>query len=130
LEWRPGGRREGRLLAGDIVAFTVARPPAMNGHTSVVYCDMLNLTGSWHPSDGWQNSGEVIWTGDKASGYGGQLPISSTVKIFSPRGVIRAPTGMNRIDDVNPGARVADSKVHCTNDLLQLLYNQNFIQSV
>jgi hypothetical protein len=91
---------------------------------------MLNLTGSWHPSDGWQNSGEVIWTGDKASGYGGQLPISSTVKIFSPRGVIRAPTGMNRIDDVNPGARVADSKVHCTNDLLQLLYNQNFIQSV
>ena len=41
LEWRPGGRREGRLLAGDIVAFTVARPPAMNGHASVVYCDVV-----------------------------------------------------------------------------------------
>jgi hypothetical protein len=35
--------------------------------------------------------------------------------------------GTNRIACVNPGAGVAGGKVHCTNNLLQLLYNQNFI---
>lgn len=63
------------------------------------------------------NSGEVIGTGDKASGYDGQLPISSAVKIFSPRGVIRAPTGTNRIADANPGAGLG-GKVQHTKDLL------------
>ena len=59
------------------------------------------------------NSGEAIWTGREASGYGGQPLVSSTVKIFSPRGVIQALVG------ANPGAGVAGGKVHCTCDLIQ-----------
>jgi hypothetical protein len=59
------------------------------------------------------NSGEAIWTGREASGYGGQPLVSSTVKIFSPRGVIQALVG------ANPGAGVAGGKVHCTCDLVQ-----------
>jgi hypothetical protein len=65
------------------------------------------------------NSGEAIWTGREASGYCGQPMVSSAVKIFSPRGVIRTPVGTNRIAGANPGAGVAGGKVHCTCDLIQ-----------
>jgi hypothetical protein len=65
------------------------------------------------------NSGEAIWTGREASGYGGQPLVSSAVNIFSPRGVIQAPVDTNRIADVNPGAGVIGGKVHCTCDLIQ-----------
>jgi hypothetical protein len=37
--WRPERRKV--TGAGDTVAFTMARPPAMNGHASVVYCDVV-----------------------------------------------------------------------------------------
>jgi hypothetical protein len=33
---------------------TVARPPAMDGLATQVYCDVLTLTGTWHPSGGRQ----------------------------------------------------------------------------
>jgi hypothetical protein len=36
------------------------------------------------------------------------------VEIFSPRDVIRAPVSMNHLAGVNPGAGVADGKVHYT----------------
>jgi hypothetical protein len=64
----------------------------------------------------WQvaNSGKAIWTSREASGYGGQHLVSSMVKIFSPRCVIRAPPGTNRIAGANPGAGVTGGKVHCT----------------
>jgi hypothetical protein len=65
------------------------------------------------------NSGEAILTGREASGYDGQPLVSSTVKIFSPRGVIQAPVGKNRITDANPGAGVAGGKMHYTCDLIQ-----------
>jgi hypothetical protein len=44
---------------------------------------------------------------------------SSAVEIFSPRDVIRAPVSTNHLAGVNPGAGVADSKVHCPCDLVQ-----------
>jgi hypothetical protein len=36
------------------VAVTVARPPAMDGLATQVYCDVLNLSDAWHPSGGRQ----------------------------------------------------------------------------
>jgi hypothetical protein len=36
---------------------------------------------------------------------------------------------MNHLGGANPGAGVAGGKVHCTWDLLQLLYYQNTIQN-
>jgi hypothetical protein len=65
------------------------------------------------------NSGEAIWTGREASGYGGQPLVSSMVKIFSPRCVIWAPMGTNRIAGANQGAGVTGGKVHCTCNLIQ-----------
>ena len=76
------------------------------------------------------NFGEAIWTGREASGYGGQPLVSSTVKIFSPQGVIRAPMGTNRIASANPGAGVAGGKVHYTSDLLQFTVLSDSIQTL
>jgi hypothetical protein len=62
-------------------------------------------------------------SGIPGSGFGFRVfcpaLVSSTVKIFSPRGVIRAPMGTNRIAGVNPGVGVDGGKVHCTCDLIQ-----------
>jgi hypothetical protein len=55
----------------------------------------------------------------------GWLPVSSTVKIFSPRVVIRAPMGMNRIADANLGAGSPAARCTASTDLCQALYHQN-----
>jgi hypothetical protein len=37
----------GSALAQVIVAFTVVKPPAMDGLTTTVHCDVLKLLGTW-----------------------------------------------------------------------------------
>jgi hypothetical protein len=51
----------------------------------------------------------------------------SAVKIFSPRGVIRAPVSMNHLAGMNPGAGVADGKVRCTCDLVESTVPSEFL---
>jgi hypothetical protein len=75
------------------------------------------------------NSGELIWTGSKERGGTVASPTPSLIRgkdLFTPK---RYPTtnGTNRVAGANPGMGVAGSKVHCTNDLLQLLYSHNTI---
>jgi hypothetical protein len=104
LEWRAGGWREGRVTG---VGDHGSRRGKASGDGWACNTGLLRRVKPLkHVAPEWRaaNSSEVIWTGDKASGYNGQLPISSAVKIFSPRGVIRAPTGMNLIAGANPGA--------------------------
>jgi hypothetical protein len=57
--------------------------------------------------------------------YLDQPRVSSAAKIFSPWSIIRAPVNPNHLGGANPGAGVAGGKVHCTWDLLQLLYHWN-----
>jgi hypothetical protein len=74
--WRPilrscaGGRREGNVLARVIVAFTVARPPAMDGITTMVHCDVLKLLGTWRTGGKRLTPARIISPGRRPSGYG------------------------------------------------------------
>jgi hypothetical protein len=76
------------------------------------------------------NSGGLIWTGRKARAVQRlALGLIRGEDLFTLK---RYPTtnGTNRVAGTNPGAGVVGGKVHFTYDLLQLLYNQNTIQSV
>jgi hypothetical protein len=53
-----------------IVVFTVARPPAMDGLASTVYCDMLKLLGMWCTVGKWPTPTRVISAGRRPCGYG------------------------------------------------------------
>jgi hypothetical protein len=63
-----------------IVAFTVARPPAMDGPTSTVYCDMLQLLGTWRTVDKRPTPARAISAGHRSSGYG--EPTSDRVQAY------------------------------------------------
>jgi hypothetical protein len=52
------------------------------------------------------DSGEVTWTSRRASGYGGQLMVSSTVKIFSLPVVIRTPESTNHSAREDRGVKI------------------------
>jgi hypothetical protein len=54
------------------VAFTVARPPAMDELTVLVHCDVLKLLGTWHWDGKRPTLVRVILAGRRQSGYGGQ----------------------------------------------------------
>jgi hypothetical protein len=84
--WRP--KRRGESPAQVIVAFTVAKPPAMDGRTSTVYCDVLKHLGPWRTVGKRPAPARVISTGRRTSGYGGQSGDRARAypgaKIFSP----------------------------------------------
>jgi hypothetical protein len=52
-----------------IVAFTMARPPAMDGPASMVYCDVLQLLGTWRTVDKRPTPARAIAAGRRSSGY-------------------------------------------------------------
>ena len=71
-----------------IVAFTVARPPAMDGLASTVYCDMLQLLGTWRTVGKRLTPARAISAGRRSSGYG--EPTSDRVRAYPvPRFLLR-----------------------------------------
>jgi hypothetical protein len=76
------------------------------------------------------DSGEVTWTGRRASGYGGQLTASSTVKIFSLPVVIRTLESTNRSAGEDRGVRITGGGALNLTIFVRLLYHQDLHQSV
>ena len=75
--WRPiwrehaGGRRGGKVTSASvIVALTVAKPPAMDGLTTTVHCDVLKLLGTWRKDGKRPTPVRIISAGHRQSGYG------------------------------------------------------------
>jgi hypothetical protein len=66
--WRP--ERGEVTCIGDTVAFTVARPLAMDGLATRVHCNVLNLPGTWRTTGKWPTSAKIIPVGHRPSGYG------------------------------------------------------------
>jgi hypothetical protein len=84
--WQPE-RGEG-TGASVIVAFTVARPPAMDGLTAMVHCDVLNLLGTWRMVGKRPTPARAISAGHRSSGYG--EPTSDRVRAYPvPRSLLR-----------------------------------------
>jgi hypothetical protein len=109
--WRP--KRGDESPWRSTVAFTEALSQAMDRLPTVVYSDVVTPQITWRTSGKQPTPARIISAGRRASGYGGQHPTSSAVRSFSPRVVIRAPMGTNRIADANPGAGVTGSEVQC-----------------
>jgi hypothetical protein len=70
-----------------IVAFTVARPPAMDRLTAMVHCDMLKLLGTWRKVGKRPTPARAILAGRRPSGYG--EPTSDRVRAYRvPRSLL------------------------------------------
>ena len=52
------------------MAFTVAKPPAMDGLAIRVHCDVLNLAGTWRTISKQPTPAKIILAGRRPSGYG------------------------------------------------------------
>jgi hypothetical protein len=61
------------------VAFKVARPPAIDGLTAMVHCDVLKLLGMWRTVGNWPTPMRVI-----SAGLSSPRPSLSGAKIFTP----------------------------------------------
>jgi hypothetical protein len=76
MHWRrreekcTGAEERRNALARVIVAFTVARPPAMDGLASMVYCNVLKPLGTWRTVSKQPTSARIISVGRRPSGYG------------------------------------------------------------
>jgi hypothetical protein len=66
--WRP--KRGGESPAQVIVAFTLAKPPAMDGLTAMVHYDVLKLLGTWRMDGKRPTPARIISVGRRPSGYG------------------------------------------------------------
>jgi hypothetical protein len=83
--WRPERGKVTGVSA--IVAFTVARPPAMDGLTAMVHCDVLKLLGTWHTVGKRPTPARVISAGRRPSEYG--EPTSDRVRAYPvPRSLL------------------------------------------
>jgi hypothetical protein len=85
--WRP---KRGEVTgASVIVAFTVAKPPAMDGLTATVRCDLLKLLGTWRTGDKRPTLARIITAGHRASGYG--EPSSDCVRAYLGTKIFYSP---------------------------------------
>jgi hypothetical protein len=73
-------RERRSALAWVIVAFTVARPSVMDGPASMVYCDVLQLLGTWRMVGKRPTPARAISAGLWSSGYG--EPTSDRVRAY------------------------------------------------
>jgi hypothetical protein len=96
----------------------------MNGHAKTSYCDVVEHLGTW-PTP-------VNLSGPAVRQGGVRRPAPGLIRDEDLFTLKRYPTtnSTNRVAGTNPSAGVVGGKVHCTYNLLQLLYNQNTIQSV
>jgi hypothetical protein len=62
-------KRGGESPAQVIVAFTVAKPPVMDGLTAMVHCDVLKLLGMWRTDGKRPTPQRIISSGRRPSGY-------------------------------------------------------------
>ena len=60
----------GSALARVIVAFTVAKPPAMDGLPTTVHCNMVKLLGTWRTDGKRPTPARSISACRRPSGYG------------------------------------------------------------
>jgi hypothetical protein len=74
------GRREEKCTPRVIVAFTMARPPAKDRPASTVYCDVLQLLGTWFTVGKRPTPVRAISVGCRSSGYG--EPTSDRVRAY------------------------------------------------
>jgi hypothetical protein len=73
-------KRGGESLAQVIVAFTVAKPSAMDGLTAMVHYDVLKLLGTWRMVGKRPTPMRIISAGRRPSGYG--EPTSDRVRAY------------------------------------------------
>jgi hypothetical protein len=119
-------RERGNALARVIMAFTVAKPPTMDGLPTTVHCNVVKLLGTWHTDGKRPTPARSISVGRRPSGYGelssDRVRANPGAKIFySPRlSTLRwariAATGTNP-GAGSPAARCAAPKIffrHCT----------------
>jgi hypothetical protein len=104
--WRP---ERGEVTgASAIVAFTVAKPPAMDGLFTTVHCNVVKLLGMWGPGGKRPTPARIITAGHRASGYG--EPSSDRVRAYLGAKIFYSPRlstlRQARITatDVNPAA--------------------------
>ena len=79
---RAAGER-GKLLARVTMAFAGATAQRTNMPSIVTYGDVVTLLITWHTGGKRPTPARIILAGCGASGYGGQLTISSAIMIFS-----------------------------------------------
>jgi hypothetical protein len=76
--WQPeGGKVTG---ASVIVAFTVAKPPAMDGLPTTVHCNVVKVLGMWRTGGMRPTPARIITAGHRTSGYG--EPSSDRVRAY------------------------------------------------
>jgi hypothetical protein len=79
----------GSALARVIVAFTVAKPPAMDGLPTMVHCNMVKLLGTWRTGGKQPTPARIITAGHRASGYG--EPSSVRVRAYLGAKIFYSP---------------------------------------
>jgi hypothetical protein len=109
------------------VAFTVARPPAMDGLTAMVHYDVLKLLGTWRKNGRQPTLARIISAGRRPSGY--NEPTSDRVraypgtKIFYPSRLSIARQARITVTGTNPGT--GSPTARCSEPMIffSLLYN-------
>jgi hypothetical protein len=114
-------------MARVIVAFTVAKPPAMDKLTTMVHCNMLKLLGTWRMGGKRPTQARINTVGRRASGYG--EPSSDRVQAYLSAKIFYSPrlSTLRRAritaTDAKPSAESLAAK--CSESLIffSLLYN-------
>jgi hypothetical protein len=66
--WRP---ERGEVTGTSVIVdFTMAKPPAMDGLTTMVHCDVLQLLSTWRTGGKWPTPARIISVSRRPSGYG------------------------------------------------------------
>jgi hypothetical protein len=76
--------------ASAIVAFTVAKPPMMDGLPTTVHCNVVKLLGTWRTGGGRPTPARIITVGHRASGYG--EPSSDRVRAYLGAKIFYSPS--------------------------------------
>jgi hypothetical protein len=85
--WRPD--RGEVTSASTIMAFTVAKPPTMDGLPTTVHCNMVKLLGMWRTGGRQPTPARIIMIGHRASGYG--EPFSDRVRAYLGTKIFYSP---------------------------------------